>query len=55
MFCKQIIAYEVYDAFGLLMKFDTLDKAERFCYNKPDCVIKPVEIDIYELLGECLL
>lgn len=51
-----IESYEVYDSFGLIRKFSAteLDKAENFCHNRPDCVIKPIRLNLMELLGEAL-
>lgn len=52
----KISYYLVYDGLGeVIRKYDTPEEAKQFTHNRPDCRIEPVTVNLYELLGECLL
>ena len=55
---QQVTGYIVLDAFLEPIRsysIDQLDQAKMFCYTRPDCTLTTSTINLYDLLGECLL
>lgn len=54
------ITYQINDEFGTIRQFEcndkdeklALEKAKNFCHNRQDCVIIPIQINLYDLLGD---
>ena len=50
--------YVVLDVFLEPIRSYTVNQlamAEMFVYNRPDCIIEPITLNLYDTLGECLL